>query len=989
MYSMLGTGSPANSPSFQSSALPLKSSSGPTWPPPEADAVQPTLASPISLQSPPPKRPSMRAPVTVSRKSLDGPSKTRNTTPSTPIASAATTSLPPQTPSRRLSPSRPLNTRDELLISLMASEAVVDSRDYDILDAEQVDELKKEYQLLSSRTEALSKKLTLETKIRDAALSLSRVTNSQSQSRSRKAASTSSSTSASASPSSSSSASPDQLAAANARVERTQRELAKLTERKNEVNRMLMEHRAGVLSFSVRSLEKKVSVGGSGYSDDSGYESNRSTLLSPTTPAPSSSNNNVLNGLMSPKSRFDGAHLFAGHADTIVPKLKLSAEAAAASIASLETRLKEAQKALVAAGKKQAEMGRELALMKLEKQEVETMLGMELQSAEETIIQLKEDIDDSSQSTERGKAELEKEFEERLEEETRRLQTELEQEKQVIQAKMQDELDRQRREWDEREGAERQRFEQEKAEEVQKLRNDIEDLHAQFEEERRIWEDEKLEDLARLQEEMEQEQNRSRSQSELSESQSQAHAQLTEELEFGLQTLQQMVKTHGIVLFARDSSLQGLLNAISMHLDAVHKKLENYTKAESEWDTLRRKMEEDVRAGLDKREAMAKEIEDARKERDAALAAAAAATASLANASNSNAGKRDTITGNSTNTNAPTNFSATEEEVLSLLQPLWAILPSPEARAAKFGAGRSFRTGSPTPSTPLSTANANGNVITSLSDLDVRSLKALYNPSNTNHTRGVGDRGSTSSTVSSLMFNPASPVTPTSTATNSAPFSLPAFAARVQALINDDRALIERLIRFAQAHDLLKKNAERAQKLAQDGTHALETYQKQVRTLEERGQAAWTKVAALQEELHLVHDALERVTAEKHNLEAQAAEQAETCRQLTEANNTLSARTLTLAEEAAQAPTQVRRHFEVQMQEMQTKLQADLRDVQAKLEEAQKKEEETRKKLEAAQEEVDMMRNLEQSQRIALLDELNSMQTENGNLRAQLRAAKK
>jgi hypothetical protein len=65
-------------------------------------------------------------------------------------------------------------------------------------------------------------------------------------------------------------------------------------------------------------------------------------------------------------------------------------------------------------------------------------------------------------------------------------------------------------------------------------------------------------------------------------------------------------------------------------------------------------------------------------------------------------------------------------------------------------------------------------------------------------------------------------------------FSIEAFAQRVQALVADDRALIERLIRFAQAHDLLKKNAERAQKLAQESGAALETYQKQVSKLEER-----------------------------------------------------------------------------------------------------------------------------------------------------------
>lgn len=39
--------------------------------------------------------------------------------------------------------SGPLNTRDELLMSLMASEAVVDSRGFDILTAEEVEDYKK------------------------------------------------------------------------------------------------------------------------------------------------------------------------------------------------------------------------------------------------------------------------------------------------------------------------------------------------------------------------------------------------------------------------------------------------------------------------------------------------------------------------------------------------------------------------------------------------------------------------------------------------------------------------------------------------------------------------------------------------------------------------------------------------------------------------------------------------------------------------------
>ena len=95
-----------------------------------------------------------------------------------------------------------------------------------------------------------------------------------------------------------------------------------------------------------------------------------------------------------------------------------------------------------------------------------------------------------------------------------------------------------------------------------------------------------------------------------------------------------------------------------------------------------------------------------------------------------------------------------------------------------------------------------------------------------------------------------------------------------------------------------------------------------------------------------------------------AAEQAETCRQLSEANDSLSARTLSLAQEVASAPEAVR-----------TQLEKQLADCRAELKQSQ--------------DDIHAMRTAEASQNIALLDELNHMQSENDNLRAQLRAAKK
>lgn len=142
---------------------------------------------------------------------------------------------------------------------------------------------------------------------------------------------------------------------------------------------------------------------------------------------------------------------------------------------------------------------------------------------------------------------------------------------------------------------------------------------------------------------------------------------------------------------------------------------------------------------------------------------------------------------------APTDVKA----IIESLKPIWNALPSPEHRASKFGAQKNRSPGS------ISMSRSPN---MSLSELDVRLLKTLYD----GQTLSYPVNGSDSK------------------------FSIEALSARVQALIADDRAIIERLVRFAQAHELLKQNADRAQKIAQDSSVALETYQKQVKVLEER-----------------------------------------------------------------------------------------------------------------------------------------------------------
>ena len=412
----------------------------------------------------------------------------------------------------------------------------------------------------------MTKKLALETKIRDAALSLCKVNASNTKV---------------------SQQNTDQLNAANARVDSVQKEYWKVSNRANEVYKKLMEHRAGVLSSSVRLMEKKLSPQ---LADDD--SSNRSTLIGHVSTSST--------GAMPSKSRFDGAHLFAGHADAIVPKRQLSAEAAAAEIAFLDEKLKAVKHSLTAAGKKQAEMTRELSMVRLEKQEVETMMGMDLQAAKETITARDKEIlrlemlDSEVQQLLEEKGLWEQERTELLEQAVD-MKTKTGEVAGDVEKMMADIRENGRRQLEEKES------------QIQMVKQQWEADRKAWQRERADLEDEKMEDLARLQDEMER----------LREDDDQVLQQAGEELNAGLSTSQHLIEKYGIELLSNDSSLQELLNAIDMHILTVHTKLETHARAESEWDVLRSRLEDEVRSGLDKMETLSRELEDARRGRDA------------------------------------------------------------------------------------------------------------------------------------------------------------------------------------------------------------------------------------------------------------------------------------------------------------------------------------------------------------------------------------
>ncbi|KAL5507937.1 hypothetical protein ACEPAH_5555 [Sanghuangporus vaninii] len=694
--------------------------------------------------------------------------------------------------------SGPVDTRDELLMSLLASEAIVDSRDCDILHSEDVEELKKELQVLETRLQAMQKKLKLETKIRDAAASLAKM-NSGNEDVSKRAA--------------------EKLEAANRKVETAQTELWRLLERLNEINKKLLEHRAGVLSLSLRSLESKLASD----SEDSGYGTSlRNTQMSPTSSETSYS---------SSRTKFEGAHLFAGHENALLP-LSPRKPPSAAEVAFLEERLKETTSKLRIANDAQTEARREAAMLRVELQSLETSMTLELQSAEDKITSLRSEVERVA----------------RLEQQLR----ELSESQQV---------------WT--------REREEKQSEIERLQRNLEVT------------EQRSGDFVGVE-------------------------QRVVELESALDALRSVMHSHDLHPPTVVSPAQVIVY-LDTYLADVRSRIDAHQRQRDEWEALRHELEEEVRTSLDKRELLSRELEEARKEREEISEKAHSLEVRM---------KEQVMTyvepvKQISYDDCPPDV----KDFIQILIPVWNALPSLELRASKFGL-RSKSTNS-TPGSP--------NI--SLSELDVRLLKTLYDG------------------------RPSYQVVDTSNQ-----FTVEAFAARVQALVQDDRALIERLVRFAHAHELLKQNADRAQKIAQDSTVALETYQKQVKALEERNMTLSSSINVLQGEIVELQESIGKVTSEKRELEVQAAEQAETCRQLTEANNMLSARALSLAEEVASAPETIRSQLEKQLSDCRSELQK-------------------------AEEEIHAMRSAEASQNLALMDELNTMQGENENLRAQLRAA--
>ncbi|TNY18423.1 Proteophosphoglycan 5 [Rhodotorula diobovata] len=198
-------------------------------------------------------------------------------------------------------------SQDALMIELLSGAAVVEARDFEILAWEETQEAKKEHALLSTRIASLTRSVALETRLRDSAAKLVRLSAPASE------ASTPSNPGSPARPRVTREQAEAQLATAQAKLEALQADLYKVGSREAELRTKLLRHTAAVLAASLRQKEQ----------EDEGLSTPAAAhTLSPALGSPAAASHLRATPSSTGSNRFDGAHFFAGNREAIVPRAR-------------------------------------------------------------------------------------------------------------------------------------------------------------------------------------------------------------------------------------------------------------------------------------------------------------------------------------------------------------------------------------------------------------------------------------------------------------------------------------------------------------------------------------------------------------------------------------------------------------------------------------------------------------------------------------------
>ncbi|KAF8995207.1 hypothetical protein BDQ17DRAFT_1430572 [Cyathus striatus] len=312
------------------------------------------------------------------------------------------------------------------------------------------------------------------------------------------------------------------------------------------------------------------------------------------------------------------------------------------------------------------------------------------------------------------------------------------------------------------------------------------------------------------------------------------------ELNAATTALGDIIKEHGITLYSRDEGLPGMLKRVRMYFAGLHNKLEAHAKEAIEWDGMRKRFEDNEQSHLEEREALMRELESVRNQLETAKAEKMTMQSKQTKLADTISALHSSAIGSLPHNqdSAPHSDSDISKDV-SILLSTWDILPSPAARAAIYYASYSDRDEFyPMPSES----------VTHLPDSGLCFLKVLYNK----------------------QENPDWHEPRNDT------FTVKALSDRVQVMLKDVRALIEKLERVTRSSKPPSKDFERAQKLLKERELTIEAQQRQVKMLEERNISFAARQAEMQEEIQRLQDDIEHATEGKQEAKMLDTEPGET-----------------------------------------------------------------------------------------------------------------
>ena len=395
---------------------------------------------------------------------------------------------------------------------------------------------------------------------------------------------------------------------ANAKIQEAQRDLLKTNEQAAQVEKRLLEHRAAVLSHAVRAAEslqqQQMLHSSSDFSSSSMSDSSDTqgtTLsgeLSPVSTAPTTLS-------VSSRSKFEGAHLYAGADGAVVPALPRAAGAvaSAASVKEIETlkaELTSVQEALESARREIEELGAEMHRRE------EQSLYRERERAEER--QRIDALETELQSL-RGETLGERQRAEELEEELQRMREET--------SSFDGEIEKLK--------GEKEMLEMDHASVVKLVRTRGNALAGLLGREvpptpapgarglslRSASLDTWDEDLEHLRDALAQSQRHQ-------DAASSSSKQVSEELEASRSVMLDIVSTLELSPLSSSSSasLPALINLLSTHVLSLHGQLDEHERAKNVWDAEKVRLEGVAKMGMDAQTSLAAEMEEMKKERD-------------------------------------------------------------------------------------------------------------------------------------------------------------------------------------------------------------------------------------------------------------------------------------------------------------------------------------------------------------------------------------